>query len=144
MALIRTGNSKPGTSPPKVLQKLGALLALCAVLMASGVHTVALQSYGWAKMFEVYSESAPVATAIELTFSGQELCGVCVLSQATQQDLADSLELTLDEQKPLVQLTQNLAWQCPSPEEPPQHGFTPPRNFQEIRLAFDPPPPRSA
>ncbi len=143
MAPMRTGKLKPKLAPKTALQKLGALLALCAVLMASGIHTVALQSYGWVKMFEVYSKSVPVATAIDLTFSGQELCGVCVLSQATQRDLVDSLELTLGEQKPLVQLTQNLAWQCPSAEEPPQHGFNPPRNYQEISLVFDPPPPRA-
>lgn len=95
-------------------------------------------------MYDVYSESVPTLTALELTFSGEDLCGICVISQATQQDLLDSLELTLNEQKPLVQITGILAWLNPSTEEPRNHGLSPARSPQEITLAFDPPPPRAA
>ncbi len=112
--------------------------------MASGVHTAALQTYAWAKMYTVYSEYVPASTALELTFSGEDLCGVCALSQATLKELTDSLELSLNEQKPLVAAAHHFAWEAPSADHSPSHGFSPPRSYQEITLAFEPPPPRAA
>ncbi len=112
--------------------------------MASGVHTAALQTYAWAKMYTVYSEYVPSCDALELTFSGENLCGVCALSQATLKELANSLELSLNEQTPLLAHTYHFVWKAPSADHSPSHGFSPPRSYQEITLAFEPPPPRAA
>lgn len=125
-------------------QKAGALLCLCAVLLASGFHTVALQSYGWARMYDVYSDSLPSAEALELTFSGDELCGICVLSQELTGNLNDSIKLSLGEQIPLANPTfASVTFTLPQ-SKPVQDGAYTHQTYQEITLEIEPPPPRRA
>ncbi|EDY81279.1 hypothetical protein VDG1235_897 [Verrucomicrobiia bacterium DG1235] len=113
-------------------------------MLASGFHAVALQSYGWARMYDVYSDSLPAAQALDLTFSGLDLCGICILSQETLQDIDDSLSLALAEKSPLTPLPFSYL-SYPKPEEQPiTHGPPPLRIYQEITLSFEPPPPRCA
>lgn len=125
-------------------RKAGAMLCLCSVLFASGFHTVALQTYGWAKMYDAYSESVPSAEALEMTFSGVELCGVCVISQETLQDMENSLELSLSEKTPLVQFTISQLDIVQPEGQSATDGIVPLKVYQEIRLANEPPPPRCA
>lgn len=126
------------------LQWVGILLCLCSVLLASGFHTITLQLYGWARMYDAYSDAMPSATALTLTFSGVELCGICVLSQELNQDQDDRVEFALGKQTPLALPNLN----SPSLTLPKAKSFlgasSPPRNFQEIVLEFEPPPPRCA
>lgn len=144
MPPLAKGSTTRLDSLKRTFQAAGALLCLAAVLLASGVHTVALQGYAWVRMYDAYSQSVPTRTALELTFSGDELCGICVISQDTLDDVSDSLELTLGEQKPLVHASFAIEWQPSEQTVPLTHGFSPLRTLREISLAFDPPPPRSA
>lgn len=125
-------------------QKVGALLCLCSVLLASGFHTLALQSYGWARMFAAYSDSLPSAEALELAFSGDELCGICVLSQELTGNLSESLKLSLGEQTTLANPAfASIIFTLPE-AKPVQDGAFQRRTYQEITLEFEPPPPRRA
>jgi hypothetical protein len=127
-----------------MLRSCGALFCLATVLLSSGFHTVALQGYAWLKMYDAYHQSLPASQALELTFSGDELCGICVISQDTLDDLSESLELSLGEQKPLVSLsTEPLAHSAGFPfGSVLKSGPTP--ELREISLNIEPPPPRFA
>jgi hypothetical protein len=53
------------------------MLLLATIGFSSGLHVVVFQMYGWARMYLEYSEYMSSEEALELTFSGRELCGVC-------------------------------------------------------------------
>ncbi len=141
---MRFRNTGRLPSLKRLLKSVGALLCLCAVLFAGGFHTVALQGYAWFRMYNAYSQSLPAATALELTLSGEELCSICVISQQMLDDVNDSLALSLEEQKPLVNATFDADWQLSKPIIPPSHGLRPVRTLIEVTLSADPPPPRTA
>ena len=64
------------------------VLTLTAWLLATGSHWDLVQTFGWGRMIVTYSRSMPLRQAIEKTFSGDTLCGVCELVQGakSQQD----------------------------------------------------------
>jgi hypothetical protein len=59
------------------MRRLSTLLVLCAWLLASGAHWDLAQGLGWARMVVNYSRTMPLDQAIRLTFSRENLCGVC-------------------------------------------------------------------
>ncbi len=59
------------------MRRLSTLLVLCAWLLASGAHWDLAQGFGWARMVVNYSRTMPLEQAIRLTFSPENLCGVC-------------------------------------------------------------------
>lgn len=59
------------------MRRLSTLLVLCAWLLASGAHWDLAQGFGWARMVVNYSRTMPLDAAIRLTFSPENLCGVC-------------------------------------------------------------------
>ncbi len=95
-------------------------------------------------MFKAYSASMPASEAIELTFSGLELCGVCLIAQELSKDLADSLEFAFAEKSPLA--TPSVDSGAPARPAARPIGYlqartrTPPKIVNE----FEPPPPRRA
>lgn len=66
------------------IQKACLVALLLCTLFANGWHVLILQGYGWSRMFLEYSKSLPTADAIELTFSGKEVCGICESVQRLQ------------------------------------------------------------
>lgn len=135
----------PPTERRSWLRRSGALLCLATVLMASGVHTLALQTYGWVRMYEAYRTSLSPAAALELTFSGDELCGICVLSQSSLDTLNENLSLALNEQHlPLVSPSEPQATLREPGATYHQLRHPPTRCPNEIPLEFEPPPPRLA
>jgi len=62
---------------PTPMRRLSTLLVLCAWLLSSGAHWDLAQGFGWARMVANYSRSMPLEAAIRLTFSPENLCGVC-------------------------------------------------------------------
>lgn len=141
---MRTGRFNDCVPNRRIFRRLGALLALSAVLLASGLHTVAMQSYCWAKMFDVYNEFVSVPEAVEMTLSGQDLCGVCILSEETQKSMVASLELSVNGKIQLVRTAQPSIIKRVNPPARLSYRFDFTPNYQEIKLAFDPPPPRAA
>jgi hypothetical protein len=66
-------------------------LQLCTLLFAwlltTGSQWDAVQAFGWGRMIVTYAQSMPLAQAIELTFTADNLCGVCeAVSEAKQQE----------------------------------------------------------
>jgi hypothetical protein len=53
------------------------LFALFAWLLATGSHWDMVQGFGWGRMIATYSRTMPMAEAIRLTFTPDNLCGVC-------------------------------------------------------------------
>lgn len=59
---------------------------LTAWLLATGSHWDLVQTFAWGRMIATYSQSMPLAQAIKLTFTPDNLCGVCEsVSEAKQQ-----------------------------------------------------------
>ena len=73
-----------GTKRLTVPRQLATTLALVTCLLASGVQWPAVQTLGWAQMIVNHARTMPLAEAVRLTFSGEELCAVCEFVQAAQ------------------------------------------------------------
>lgn len=61
------------------MRRLSALFVLCAWLLASGAHWDLVQSFAWGRMIATYSQTMPLAEAVRLTFTADNLCGVCTI-----------------------------------------------------------------
>jgi hypothetical protein len=67
-------------------RKLSLITMLTAWLLATGSHWDLVQTYAWGRMIANYSQTMPLAQAIKLTFTPDNLCGVCAsVSEAKQQ-----------------------------------------------------------
>jgi hypothetical protein len=67
-------------------RKVSLLLTLTAWFFATGSQWDVAQTLGWARMFAGYAQTMPVFEALQKTFSGQELCGICEVVQDARQD----------------------------------------------------------
>jgi hypothetical protein len=66
-------------------RKLSLITMLTAWLLATGSHWDLVQTFAWGRMIATYSQSMPLAQAIKLTFTPDNLCGVCEsVSEAKQ------------------------------------------------------------
>lgn len=61
------------------------LVALFAWLLATGSHWDLVQGYGWIRMIATYSQTMPLAEAVRLTFTPDNMCGVCETVAAAKQ-----------------------------------------------------------
>jgi len=67
-------------------RKLSLIAMLTAWLLATGSHWDLVQTFAWGRMIATYSQSMPLAQAVKLTFTPDNLCGVCEsVSEAKQQ-----------------------------------------------------------
>ncbi len=95
-------------------------------------------------MYEVYSESLPAFQAVDLTFSGDDLCGICVISRDLVESTEKSIELALTEKVPLPPLN-TLAISVAEPLPTiARHSLSPSRETKEFSPPLEPPPPRVA
>jgi len=69
----------------KPLRIAGLLLMCMAFVSLAGGHWLVLQTVAWAQMLRDYSKSAPIAEAIERTFSGDYPCTMCIKITEEQQ-----------------------------------------------------------
>lgn len=71
-------------------RKLSLITMLTAWLLATGSHWDLVQTFAWGRMIATYSQSMPLAQAVRLTFTPDNLCGICEsVSEARQhQDSA--------------------------------------------------------
>jgi hypothetical protein len=59
---------------------------LTAWLLATGSHWDLLQTFAWGRMIATYSQSMSLSQAVKLTFTADNLCGLCEsVSEAKQQ-----------------------------------------------------------
>lgn len=129
-----------------LLRRAGALLCLCAVLFSSGIYSFGIQAYGWYRMYDAYSETLPASEALALTFSGDELCGICVLSEDSRQDLDDNLAFVhkSENHTPLSLPLESLLSPTPSTSEASPPGKSPLPFLTATPPSIEPPPPRLA
>jgi hypothetical protein len=73
-------------------RQFALVLTLTAWLFATGGHWDLVQALGWGRMIVTYSQAMPLLRAVEKTFAGDTLCGVCQVVQTgkQQQDSADA------------------------------------------------------
>ncbi|MBK1880313.1 hypothetical protein [Pelagicoccus mobilis] len=126
------------------MTQLGALVCFLTILMANGIHTAAIQTYAWGKMFDAYNKAMPTLQAIELTFSGEELCGICEFSKEFRDCMNESVALSLSDSKPLLHQNASEARVQTPPNTFSGYGALSEKQHQEIILETDPPPPRFA
>ncbi len=69
----------------KLLRIVGLPLMGAAFFSLTGGHWVVLQTVAWAQMLHDYSRTAPIAEAIERTFSGDYPCTMCIKIGEGQQ-----------------------------------------------------------
>jgi hypothetical protein len=67
-------------------RRASLLLTLTAWFFATGSQWDVAQTFGWARMFAGYAQSMTLLEAVQKTFSGEELCGVCDVVQDARQD----------------------------------------------------------
>lgn len=60
------------------MRRLPTFLVLFAWLLASGAQWDVLQSFAWGRMIATYSRTMPLDEAVRLTFTSENVCGVCV------------------------------------------------------------------
>jgi hypothetical protein len=81
------------------------LVILFAWLLATGGQWHLVQSFAWGRMFVAYAKTMPVSEAVRLTFTPDNMCGVCELVSAAQQQHGDTalpVGTSLDAKTPLV------------------------------------------
>jgi hypothetical protein len=71
----------------RMRRKLQLTVVLLAWLLATGSHWDLVQTFGWGRMIATYSKTMPLSQAIRLTFTSDNMCGVCeAVSEAKQHD----------------------------------------------------------
>jgi hypothetical protein len=81
------------------------ILVLFAWLLATGGQWHLVQSLAWGRMIVAYAKTMPVREAVRLTFTPDNMCGVCELVSAAQQQhggTALPVGTSLDSKTPLV------------------------------------------
>jgi hypothetical protein len=72
-------------------RRFSVLIVLCTWLLASGAHWDLMQSFAWGRMVATYSRTMPLREAVRLTFTADNLCGVCTfVADAKTRAPADS------------------------------------------------------
>lgn len=67
-------------------RRTSLILTLAAWLLATGSHWDLVQTFAWGRMIATYSQTVPLSEAIRLTFTPENMCGVCsAVSTAKQQ-----------------------------------------------------------
>ena len=79
---------------------------LFAWLLATGGQWHLVQSFAWGRMLVSYAKTMPLSQAARLTFTPDNMCGVCELVSAAQQqqhsDTALPVGTSLDAKTPLA------------------------------------------
>jgi hypothetical protein len=71
--------------PSNLLRIVGLPLMCMAFFSLAGGHWLVLQTVAWAQMLRDYSKNAPIAEAIQRTFSGASPCTMCKMIVEEQQ-----------------------------------------------------------
>lgn len=118
--------------------KLSLILTLSAWFFATGSHWDLVQTFAWGKMFASYSQSMSYTDAAKLTFSADNLCGVCKIVVDAEQNETDR-ENTPGKSGPreiqlayapvpqvILTAPDSLSWSLSDRRMPPPSGAAPP------------------
>ncbi|MCG8526146.1 MAG: hypothetical protein MI748_07195 [Opitutales bacterium] len=78
------------------------LLITIGIFMLTGMHLVVFQGVAWVNMYRDYRKTMSHEIALELTFSGQEVCGMCRAVENAKASMDDSYEQFLSKSSPLL------------------------------------------
>lgn len=81
-----------------------ALTAIASVALTIGAHILALQGVAYVRMFSEYQKTMSAEEAFELTFSGKEICGICVAVDQIQADMDQTLQDFSQQNSPVILL----------------------------------------
>jgi hypothetical protein len=100
----------------KLLRYVGLMACFVALLAMNGGHWMALQSVAWARMIVVFSQRAPLKTALARTFDGQHPCSLCLQVQKGWQQ-----EQQQEKKFPMLKLEKSpeLFWELRQLTAPP-------------------------
>lgn len=62
-------------------QRFAIVLTFAAWLFATGSHWDLVQTFAWGKMFAQYAQTMSYVDAARMTFTADNLCGVCEIVQ---------------------------------------------------------------
>jgi hypothetical protein len=115
------------------------ILVLFAWLLASGGQWQLIQSFAWGRMIATYAKTMPLREAVRLTFTPDNLCGICELVVAAQQDAtpdaplpfgasldAKNLFLTLPDASFILDAPESARWALCDRRIPDSARQTPP------------------
>lgn len=121
----------------RLIQASLVVLLTCVV----GGHWAILQGVAWASMLARFSQTMPLAQAVEYTFDGQHPCSLCHAVKEGKE--AERKESKL---KPPERLLLGLMVPPPTLPPPPAavHRSAPDRPLASFRDAPPRPPPRAA
>jgi len=74
-------------------RRLSLITMLTAWLLATGSHWDLLQTFAWGRMIATYSQSMSLSQAVKLTFTPDNLCGLCESVSAAKQQQAHATAL---------------------------------------------------
>jgi hypothetical protein len=131
------------------MRRISTWLVLLAWLLAGGAQWDLLQSFAWGRMIATYSRTMPLAEAVRLTFTADNLCGVCEFvaagkTRAPSDDTrpAPAREADAKAKAPLAPAPEHLLVFASPPAPPwPRRHFAP---GACARPAPPTPPPRAA
>src|ERR1043166_9651959 len=76
--------------------RLGKWVVVVLLVIATGSHWAVLQSLAWAGMLVTYSQTAPIAIAIQKTFDGKHPCQLCKAVRAGKESQKQHETLNLE------------------------------------------------
>jgi len=124
------------------MRRLTLLVVLVAFTFSCGGQWPLLQGVAWANMVREYSETAPFAQAVRMTFSGQYPCSLCKAIAEKKQEENTKLATALKHEKKLF--SPGLVVEARSMAISPQ-TFVVRESFFQTRSETPPtPPPRCA
>ncbi len=89
-----------------MLRRFQLCCVLVAWLLATGGQWHVVQSVAWVRMIANYARTMPLDEAVRLTFTADNMCGVCELVSAAQQQSGHNEVLpvgtSLDTKAPLT------------------------------------------
>lgn len=71
-------------------RRISLILTLAAWLLATGSHWDLVQTFAWGRMIATYSQTVPLAEAIRLTFTPENMCGICSAVSTAKQQQSDA------------------------------------------------------
>jgi len=92
-------------TPSPMHRRFQIAVILFAWLLATGGQWHLVQSFAWGRMIVAYAKTMPLREAVRLTMTPDNMCGVCELVSAAQQQHGDTalpVGTSLDAKTPLV------------------------------------------
>jgi hypothetical protein len=85
------------------VRRLTLFVVLVAFLFSCGGQWPVLQVVAWANMIREYSQMVPLATAVQMTFSGHYPCALCkALAQKNQSEDNNKIAALVSHEKKLL------------------------------------------